>query len=130
MKTGDTVYVYEFWSENIVKATLKEPLENKGFHIHYEGIVDRNGNIIDSFVGNSVRIFNDIWLTAKDAYLAVETRMNERINTYLDEINNIEDLVQFPLDHCFCGEEYTDYAAIDAYKIKVKEFLNIDIKSI
>ena len=47
------------------------------------------------------------------------------INKYKSEIKNLEDLLRFPLKHCFCGEEYTDYEALSAYKARVTELTEI-----
>lgn len=41
---------------------------------------------------------------------------------YKESIKTVEDLINFPLSHCFCGEEYTEYEVIAAYKERAKEF--------
>lgn len=50
-----------------------------------------------------------------------------RISEYKDEIKNLHDLLQFPLKHCLCGDGYTDFDAIDAYKAKVKELIGMEL---
>lgn len=50
----------------------------------------------------------------------------QRISEYKEEIKSLHDLLQFPLKHCLCGDGYTDFDAIDAYKTKVKELIGIE----
>ena len=45
---------------------------------------------------------------------------------YKREIKNLNDLLQFPLHHCFCGDEYTDWEAVEAYKTRVKELTGLN----
>jgi len=47
----------------------------------------------------------------------------EEADKYMSEINSLKDLLQFPLDHCINGGEYTDFAAKAAYCAKMKEFI-------
>ena len=51
----------------------------------------------------------------------------EEKSKYCSKINTIEDLVKFPINHCLNGEEYTNNEAYQAYKIKVKELVGIDL---
>lgn len=121
-RTGNTIYVYENLSGNIIKAVLQEPCEN-GYRIQYQNIVDRDGNDIDIFVGKSAREFGKIWFSAKEAYVAINNRYKAKVKEYTDKIQTIEDLVRFPLQYCINGEEYTNHSALEAYKQKAEELL-------
>ena len=48
-------------------------------------------------------------------------KSDELINKYKAEIKDMNDLLHFPLEHCFNGEEYTEYEAMEAYKIRANE---------
>ena len=48
------------------------------------------------------------------------------VRTYCKEIKDIDDLIRFPLKHCFGGEEYTEYEAREAYCIRAKELAGIE----
>lgn len=125
-KIGDTVYVYENWSGKIVKAVVSKKSKN-GVYINYQYFVDNNGKELNRFIGSSYRKFNEIWDSVAEALNIKKERNNKIIQEYLKEIKNIEDLVKFPINHCFCGEEYTEEEAKAAYIIRVKELLNIQI---
>ena len=66
-----------------------------------------------------------IFATKKEACKAYLNASTQLINKYKSEIKNLEDLLRFPLEHCFCGEEYTDYEALSAYKARVTELTEI-----
>lgn len=125
-KIDDTVYVYENWSGEIVKAVVSKKSKN-GVYINYKYFVDNNGKELNRFTGSSYRNFNEIWDSVAEALNIKKERNNKIIQEYLKEIKNIEDLVKFPINHCFCGEEYTEEEAKAAYIIRVKELLNIQI---
>lgn len=67
-----------------------------------------------------------IFRTKEAALKAYNEFRNKLIEEYKAEIRTLEDLLKFPLSHCFCGEEYTDYEARDAYIARLKELTNID----
>lgn len=125
-KIGDTVYVYENWSGEIVKAVVSKKSKN-GVYINYQYFVDNNGKELNRFIGSSYRKFNEIWDSVAEALNIKKERNNKIIQEYLKEIKNIEDLVKFPINHCFCGEKYAEEEAKAAYIIRVKELLNIQI---
>lgn len=68
-----------------------------------------------------------VFATKEEALEAYKTEIENRVRRYKEEIKTLEDLLRFPLNHCFMGEEYTDYEAIRAYKERVKELMNIDL---
>lgn len=124
---GTTIYVQEHWTSRIIKSKITGYLEN-GYNIHYGNmILDRTGKEGDRFIGESSVAFENVCLTAADAFDKSAREEDAQVKEYVAEIYNIEALIRFPLEHCLNGEEYTDYAAIKAYKIKAKELLNIEI---
>ena len=112
--------MHENWSGNIIKSTLLKPCEN-GYRIEYQSIVDRDGNDVDCFFGESAREFGKMWFSAKEAYEAIDAKRKRNIEKYTNEIQTIEDLIRFPLKYCINGEEYTNHAALEAYKQRAEE---------
>lgn len=92
-KIGDTVYVYENWSGEIVKAVVSKKSKN-GVYINYQYFVDDNGKELNRFIGSSYRKFNEIWDSVAEALNIKKERNNKIIQEYLKEIKNIEDLVK------------------------------------
>lgn len=126
LKTGDTVFFIDHWNGHIIKGTV-ETLLPEGANVHCNAIVDENGNKVEDAYGTGGARFEKLYASAKDAYDAKKKLREEAVNKYCDEIGTIADLVSFPLNHCLCGEEYTDYPAIEAYKIRAKELTGIDL---
>ena len=118
-RTGNTVYVHENWSGCIIKSTLLTPCEN-GYRIEYQSVVDRDGNDVNTFSGESAREFGKMWFSAKEAYEAIDAKRKCNVEKYANEIQTIEDLIRFPLKYCINGEEYTNSAAREAYKQRAK----------
>lgn len=121
-RTGNTVYVHEYCSNCIIKSTLLAPCEN-GFRIKYQSIVDRDGNDVGIFYGESAREFGNMWFSAKEAYEVIDAKRKYNVEKYANEIQTIEDLVRFPLKFCINGEEYTNSAAREAYKQRAEELV-------
>jgi len=126
INVNDTVYIYEHWSQGIIRASVVECLEN-AYEIKCKEFVDKQGNRISSSYGNMTVTINNIWKTVEEAFNEIEKRKLDEVSKYCDEIKTIEDLVLFPIRHCLNGEEYTNYEALKAYKKRAKELLNIDI---
>ena len=133
LNAGDKIFVCEYWSQNIYQATVvKVYAENNTLYAQYtyDYLVDADGNEVTYGIhgGTSAAKFDDIWFSAKEAYTEIAARRAKIVKTYCDEIVTVKDLLEFPLNHCLDGEEYTDYEAIEAYKIKVKELLDIEVE--
>ncbi len=71
-------------------------------------------------------IADDVFPLEKDALNAVNEKGKELIEKYKSEIKNIGDLLDFPLNHCLCGDECIDYDAVTAYKIRWMELMGPD----
>lgn len=69
---------------------------------------------------------NCIFATEKDAQEAHEKLFAALVEQYKNEIKTLKDLLEFPLSHCLsCGEEYTEYEAQKAYRIRANELTNL-----
>lgn len=125
-KIGDKAYTYENWTGLVYEVEIEDIKENI-YEIHFLSVVNRNGIEIEKGIGNSQRTEENLWENAQEVYKYLDDKSAKNVEKLLEQIKTVEDLVKFPLWHCLNGEEYTDYDAIKAYKIKTKELLNIDL---
>jgi len=80
-----------------------------------------------SFGGNFAITEDYVFRTRKEALDAAEKERQTIIENYKQEIKDLNDLIRFPLKHCFHGDEYTDENAVCAYKIRAKELTGLDL---
>lgn len=123
---GQTVFFEELWSNNIIKGTISE-IHDDGARVKCECIVDENGNATYSFPGTCGGRWENLYPTANDAYAERKKKLQDKIAQYEKEITDVESLVKFALNHPLCAEEYTDYAAIEAYKRRSEDLLGIEL---
>ncbi len=72
---------------------------------------------------------NCVFATKEDAQKAYYKLSAKRVEQYKKEIKTLKDLLEFPLTHCLaCGDEYTDYDAQRAYRIRANELTGIVLK--
>lgn len=72
---------------------------------------------------------NCIFATEKNAHEAYEKSFADLVEQYKDEIKTLKDLLEFPLSHCLsCGEEYIEYEAQKAYRIRANELTGLILK--
>ena len=126
LKIGSNVYAYERWSNSILRAEVIK-IYDDSCELRFMNIVDRYGNDRGDMFGVSRRVFDQVWHTAKEAWAAIDKEHDNAVIRYSQNMETVEDLLKFPLLHCLCGEEYTDYAAIDAYKKRCSELLDINL---
>lgn len=101
-----------------------------------EGFEDYQGDVSEmaitfaakrKMVGEVGALPGEYFSTVRELANYVESRDHARVKGMKDSIKNLNDLLAFPLDHCFCGEEYTDYDAIKAYKERTFELTGIHL---
>lgn len=127
IKIGDIVYSVNSWTNNVVKAKVTEIRED-GVLFEHLCFVNNNGNRIDKAYGSSGAYWDNIFVTAKEAYTYRNENNNRYVSQYLESIKTVADLVKFPFTHCINGGEYTDWNAVKAYKIRAKELLGINLE--
>ena len=121
-KNGDIVFVNDAWNtaEKCEITGFVEKESSAGKPVYIVHSLDTYG----TFGVTEDCIFN----TKENAISAYKTAFKIKVKSYCEQIRTIADFVRFPIDNCLCGEEYTDYAALEAYKIKAKEILNTTLK--
>ena len=114
-KAGDICYVYERWSQSIVKTKISR--------------IDKTemGTIAVTNHGNRPldELFHDL-KTGRDA-LAEE---NEKLKAkYAAEMTDVASIVAFAWNNCISNTagEYTDWEARVAFKEQVKNIIGIDL---
>jgi hypothetical protein len=131
MQVGDIVYYYEKWSDFIEKGQIEKMYTDKNndfVSVKALAAVDKNGNEIVKTYGTLEQFTSNLYFTPAEAYCAYNNYKANLFNKYCDEIKSVQDLVKFPLNHCFNGEEYTDENAKSAYIQRVKDILGIDLE--
>lgn len=67
-----------------------------------------------------------IFTTEEKARKAYEKSFEDLVKQYKDKIKTLKDLLEFPLSHCLsCGEEYIEYEAQKAYRIRANELTGL-----
>ena len=117
---GDTVFVnspYNVAEKCIVDNLNPYLSENIAYYVKS---IDNFG----SFYTNEDTMFE----TKDKALDAYKRKCDELVESYKEDIKDLKTLLEFPLRHCFCEGEYTEYEAKEAYVLKVKELTGIDLK--
>lgn len=115
MKIGDIVYVnstYITAEECEITDIIKDPVD--AIQVH-------SMSNYGTFYARIENIFN----TKEEALEAAKSKSEKLVRKYMNEIKTLKDLLQFPLDHCFNGDEYTDYEAMEAYKRRATELTGL-----
>ena len=113
-KPGDYVYFIDNYDNNQEGEILDvlSPLEHM---MVFYSIETRYGTF-------AVPIYN-IFKTKEDREQARIKRYNKKVQEYCEKINDIVDLVFFMFDHNVApAEEYTDWEAREAVRIKANQF--------
>lgn len=112
---GTTVFVNGTWNK-------KEECIVTGY-IENESSTGKNVYKVQSQVnGGTFGATEDcVFATLEEAHFANIKKSDELISKYKAGIKDMNDLLRFPLEHCFNGEEYTEYEAMEAYKIRANE---------
>lgn len=110
VKIGQIVYYEEHQTGNIDKATITEIINDTAVKIASENYGTRDYPI------------NELYTSLDEIKKVIKEKWDKDVKMYKESIKTVEDLINFPLTHCFCGEEYTEYEAIAAYKERAKEF--------
>ena len=126
MKVGDTVYRYEDWSKSIIKGSVKEIYKDHVI-VRDESTVSEKGEEICHCPGEIYCWEDQLYTSADAVYEQQLKNQQDKINKYCNQIKTVEDLVEFPIDHCLIGEEYTDYEARQAYVNRTYELLGIKL---
>lgn len=123
-KFADNEIVYVNSTYNIAEKCKITKFVQKESRVNKPVYALQSLDNLSSFAATEECIFK----TKEDAIKSYEESANKLIEKYRNEIKTLEDLIKFPLSHCIaCGEEYTEEEANEAYKIRAKEIIGIEI---
>lgn len=126
LKIGTKIYTREYWSQRIVKAKVTNIYEEKGQkYVSLQGLYDCDEDT--DMIGSFGALLDNIYLTKEEAIQAMLENSRKNILKYKEEMKTIDDIINFCLENCIIGEEYTDYDARNAVIERAKE-LGIKIK--
>ena len=117
---GEIVFVnsaYHTAEKCEVIASRTTDTQKEGFRKYYLRSLEFNSSFWTSG--------NNLFATKDKALKDSSEKYAGLVRTYCEEIKDINDLIRFPLKHCFGGEEYTEYEAREAYCIRAKELAGI-----
>lgn len=128
LKIGMKIYTKEYWSQRIVKAKVTKIYEEKGQkYVSLHGLYDCDEDEDTDMIGSFGALLDNIYLTKEEALQAMLENSRQNILKYKEEMKTIDDIINFCLENCILGEEYTDYDARNAVIERAKE-LGIKIK--
>lgn len=126
LKLHDKIYYEDTWANDIIEAEIVA-IGIKTVEIHDLWHINKNGKRNEKSYGVRQLLIDDVYTSYEEAYNARNEKASKAVKAYCDAINSVEDLVRFPLQHCLNGEEYTDYNALKAYKIRAHELLGVEL---
>lgn len=130
-KPGDTVYYWDDEIRALIEAKILDvDLSNNRMHpyrrIRDYYYCDKDGNRLDKMFGTRNYEKRNLFYTAEEAYYSHVDEYDKWYRNYLNEINTVQDLIKFALNHVICGED-AYYPATEAYCAKARELLGMDI---
>ena len=124
IKIGQEVFYKEPWSGCITKAIVDYFDKDNDSIVHITDVCHPTypkNDICYKAIGSRMYSIHKLYTSLDNIKEAIKNEWNESVNNYKNQIKNIEDLINFPLHHCFNGEEYTNEEAMYAYKERAKE---------
>ncbi len=121
---NQTVYFFDAYYETVIKGKVIRHL-SKSSIIETSAIVNASGTIIEEYEKICERNFENIYDSPRKAYNALKKFRNDMTLLNCEKINNVADLISFPLENFLTHDGSINYFAIDAYKIKAKELLGV-----
>ena len=126
LKVGDTCYFKDHWTEGFIKGIII-CVNDDDYVIEVHHTVNHFGEKLYDRVGTQGAKKDETFETIEELVAYSENKSQKQVDLYLQEIKTIEDFIQFPLNHCINGNEYTDYDALTAYKQKAASLFNVTI---
>lgn len=122
LKIGMKIYTKEYWSDRIVKAKVTKIYEeNEKKTVSLEGLYNVDEDEDTDMIGSFGALIEDIYSTKEEALNAKKEKSRKNILKYKNKLKTIDDIINFCLDTCICGDEYTNYDARIAVIERSKE---------
>lgn len=113
---GENVFVNNTWFEGeeciVMNCTENESSTGKNVY-----------QVQSRVIGGIFGVTEDcVFATLEEARKASIEASDKLVQKYKNKIKTLKDLIEFPLQYCIsCGEEYTNWEAQKAYKIRASE---------
>lgn len=120
IKIGQEVWFKATWTD-VNSGIVTEICEGKT-----KGYVMLKGT--RETTGTTGAKIKDCYPTKTELLDALRKEFDDKVKAYCESIKTIEDLVRFCYDHNMSAEEYTDWEAAKAAKIRAKEMLGIELE--
>lgn len=130
IRNGTKVYFEEPYSGRIIKGTAKTMTSDGTWYISGQYTVNETGRHITEINAGFIVNPKNAYPTVRQAYAAKRTAHEKLVEKYCSQITDTKSLAEFPLRNSFGAGEYTDYAAIEAYKKSMKRILGYDMSNI
>lgn len=119
---GMKIYTNKHWSDRIVKAKVTKIYEeNEKKTVGLEGLYNVDEDEDTDMIGSFGALVEDIYSTKEEALNAKKEKSRKNILKYKNKLKTIDDIINFCLDTCICGDEYTNYDARIAVIERSKE---------
>lgn len=132
-KEGKIIYftAYGMFYRGHIEKRSEEELRDKNIlaSLKWDMAIDLRGNDI-CVMGGTSYITKDnemkVFETVEELAEYEQKRINDTIASYRKEMQEVANILRFPLEHILCGED-TDYEAVAAYKERVKEVFGVTL---
>lgn len=122
---GQPVFFIEKWSGSVTKAVVTQ-IHDDHAELKCVSVVDEDGNDITPSYGSCGQAFEELSATARTAYAAKQEEFTAQVAAYRGQIRSLADLLAFGLSHRIApSEEYTDFAAREAYRQRGAELYKV-----
>lgn len=129
VKINDLVYIVSPHDDHIfggrVEIILNDCISIMVYE-YYDSYGNYSGKCNCQYKAKSENIFINI----EKAVEEIKKNHSAVVESYCNEIVDIESMIKFSMNHCLNGEEYTDWDAVKAYQIRAKELFNVDLNII
>lgn len=116
-KIGEMVW-FESLGNAIPGVVLELPCKDLGMFV----------KLRSPSLGICYKSIEDCYKTEAELRQAMQIKKKERVQNYCESIKTVEDLVRFCYDNAMLAEEYTNWEARKAARIRAKELLGIELK--
>ena len=124
VEKGMTIYFYRDLESYVKRGTVKDPtILDAGIDnikviskVDWGANIDSEGKEVRRIGGTSGVRLDKAFLTAKEANDAQKAEAEKHKDELKNEITDLFSLLEFPLNHCLNGDEYTDWQARAVYE--------------
>ena len=120
-------YIYDTKVKRAMKILVRDIADDGTARIECITYVHEDGTPCGEAHGEYLRNVLTLFGTPEEIYANRAKESEKLIQEYMNDIQTVDDLIRFPLDHSFDPTvDYNEYA-IEAYKRKAKSLLGVNI---